>query len=468
MVSSEAVPFSKSGGLADVVGALSHELNKENNVRIFMPFYSFIDRKGFKKDISWSFDMLEEHITVSCVKKREKNVEYIGLCHPYFTERKGIYGDTSFTPYQDNAKRFALFALAAVSYMKESGFDADIVHSHDWPAGLVSYIVKKEKMKAKTVFTIHNLAYQGVFSRYDAVTFGFALDKRLYNNSSLNKQINFLKAGIEFSDKITTVSPTYAEEIKTASHGEGLDWLLREREKDLKGIINGIDTQEWNPKTDKNILYKYSSSDLSGKEKMKEYVQQREGLEVNADIPLFAMISRLADQKGYTELLSGSPSALERILEKNNCQFVIIGTGDKFFEEKLETLSRKYRNLSAKIMFSNAESHILEAGADFFLMPSRFEPCGLNQIYSLHYGTLPVAHSTGGLKDSICDYSQKDADGFLFETLNGEEIIAATERAIKEYNEDRSGIEKARKRGMKKDFSWKKSAGEYISLYNSL
>ena len=471
MVSSEAVPFSKSGGLADVLGSLSPALAKRGeDVRIFMPMYSFIDRKGFRKDISFSVPMLGGNEEVSTLHRKLNGVEYIGLEHPYFTQRAGIYGDTSFTPYPDNAERFMLFAKAAVIWSKESGWTPDVIHCHDWTAGFVPFYSKRNGLKAKTVFTIHNLAYQGDFSRFDAVLGGDRLSPELFSGKEDGKRLNMLKGGLELADKITTVSPTYAEEIQTEKYGCGLDSLLRERKKDLYGILNGMDTTEWNPRADKLFPEHYSSRDLSGKHELKKRVQEEYGLEVNPDIPLFAMISRIADQKGYAELLGGNHPVLEELLYQNTFQLLIIGTGDKHYEDKLLQLAKQHDNLAVKIAFSGITAHETEGAADFFLMPSRYEPCGLNQMYSLHYGTLPVAHRTGGLADTIIDITEHPdtGTGFLMENLSSEAIIDAVNRAVRYYTDEKDEMAKAIKRAMTTDLSWDKSAGEYIELYNNL
>ena len=472
MVTSESVPFSKSGGLADVVGALSFALAKiDVNVKVLMPMYSFIERKGFKKGPSFNFRMLGEEFSVGTKVKKVQNVEFVGLDHPYFSTRKGIYGDTSFTPYSDNAKRFSVLAMSVLPYLDASGFNADIIHAHDWTAGLVPYIVKKEKRKIKTIFTIHNLAYQGEFSRYDAILTALDLEEGLFTRgSALSSRLNMMKAGITYADKVTTVSPSYAKEITEKEQGCGLDWLLKEREDDLVGIINGIDYTEWNPEKDKFFSPGFSYKNLKNKKALKNEVLKEFGLSGEKDIPLISMISRLADQKGFSELLSGSPCLLEEMLKKKNSNFIIVGTGDKRFEEKLKELDNRYENLSARIVFSNEIAHRVEGGSDFFLMPSRYEPCGLNQMYSMHYGTLVIAHETGGLKDTIVDITEDkvNGQGFLFSKMNSKEIEDAVARAIEFYNAPESEISDARKKAMREDFTWVKSASSYKDLYFSI
>ena len=414
MVSSEAVPFSKSGGLADVLGALSPALAKKGeSVRVFMPMYSFIDRKGFRKSSEFLVPMLASEEKVYTLSKHLGGVEY---------------------------------------------------------AGLVPFYIREYGLRAKTVFTIHNLAYQGDFSNYDIVLTGDRLPDAFFSGNAAARRLNMLKGGIEESDKVTTVSPTYAEEIQTERFGCGLDWLLRERKEDLSGILNGMDTHEWNPKADKFFPEHYSSRDMAGKKALKARVQAENGLEVRDDIPLFAMISRIADQKGYAELLGGNHPVLEELLAQGDFQMLIVGTGDEHYEAKLRELASRYGNLSVRIAFSTKVAHETEGAADFFLMPSRYEPCGLNQMYSLHYGTLPVAHRTGGLADTIIDITSDPASGtgFLIENLSAESISDGVNRAIKYYNEEKEAMAKAIRRAMTTDLSWDKSASEYIELYNTL
>lgn len=471
MVTSETVPFSKSGGLADVVGALSSSMVENgNNVQVFMPMYSFIDRKGFKKVVDITIDTLGGDEEATCYEKVVDGVSYIGLDHSYFSKRSGIYGENSFAPYKDNCERFLLFAKATGLYLKASGFDADIVHCHDWTAGCVPYFLKKQGIKAKTVFTIHNLAYQGIFSSYDAILSGEKLSEALLEGDEMHKRINMLKAGLNTADKITTVSPTYAKEIQQEKLGCGLDALLRERSSDLEGIINGIDYKEWNPSKDEFFSEHFSSKSLSGKAKLKARIQAEQGLDVDPDIPLFAMISRLAEQKGFSELLlTSEPSALEKLLSENNIQFIIVGTGDERYVSKLKEIESRCKNLKVLIAFSNSLAHQIEGAADFFLMPSRYEPCGLNQLYSLHYGTLPIAHRTGGLADSIKDLKEsgENGTGFLFDNLNENEIVKEVENAIVFYN-DKERMQGAIKRAMEEDFTWTRSALEYEKLYKKI
>ncbi len=469
MATSETVPFSKSGGLADVVGALSATLaTMGHEVRVFMPMYSFIEKEGWHKSLSFLIPMLGGNEKAEIYEKEENGVLYVGLSHPYFSKRLGIYGDTSFQPYSDNCPRFLCFAKAVALYLAATDWKVDIVHCHDWTTGLVPHYLKYFKVETKTVFTIHNLAYQGVFPPFDAIISSSRIPHSALRGPKAHENINMMAAGLIDSDFITTVSPTYMEEIRQSDMGSGLDDILRNRKEVSRGIINGIDYNEWNPETDKDLVSNYSIENMEGKKKCKEEILKEFKIQGYDDKPLFAMISRLADQKGFDELLlEGEPCALERILRTDDCAVVLIGTGDSKYVTKLSLLMSKYKNLSVKITFSTPLSHKTEAGADFFLMPSRFEPCGLNQLYSMKYGTLPIVHMTGGLKDTVIDLSQPDGTGFSFSPLTPDKIVETVERAKAFYN-DKENLEEARKRAMSVDSTWRQSAQKYVEVYSSL
>ncbi len=465
MVTSETVPFSKSGGLADVVGALSEALSSNGHkVTVFMPLYSFIDRSGFRKSLSYQIPCLGGNEKAEVYETELNGVTYLGLSHPYFTLRKGIYGDSSFTPYSDNCPRFMFFSKACALYCAAKGDDIDIVHCHDWTTGFVPHYLRYFRIPKKTVFTIHNLEYQGVFPLLDAVVSSSVIPEEARKNG----KINMMALALRTSDRITTVSPTYSREILTTHFGAGLEDILKLRESDTSGILNGIDTREWNSASDPLIPSRFCPGDMEGKNTCRKSVQETFGLPLRDDVPLIALISRLASQKGFdTLLLEGEVCALERILEKGNVQVAVIGTGDSRYISVLSFLMQKYDNLSVKIVFSKELSHLLEAGADFFLMPSVYEPCGLNQMYSLVYGTLPIVHETGGLKDTVKDFSEKDGNGISFASLSAENIVNAVDRAVALYR-DREEFEKVREKAMKGDYSWAHSAVEYQRLYEEL
>ncbi len=475
MVSSESVPFSKSGGLADVVGALSTALSDlQAEVHVLLPWYGRVDTSDFvDSKLSLELELLGKQETVTFMEKELDGVLYHFLCHPMFNTRLGIYGDTSFTPYLDNLERFSLLNKAALPFCRKLDWKPDVIHCHDWTCGLVPYLLKNETSSffagTKSVMTIHNLAFQGEYSRLQLLGTAIEADEKMFHGPAPEKRTNMLKTGLEFADAITTVSPTYAQEIQSKEYGCTLEDLLTRRSDVLSGIINGIDHKEWNPETDTFIENHFSVKDLSGKEKTKAEIQKEFGLAIDASVPLFSMISRIADQKGFVELLEGSPCALEKMVRDRPLQMIIIGTGEQRLEEKLIELGRRYDNLSVNILFSNRAAHRVEAGSDFFLMPSKYEPCGLNQLYSLRYGTIPVARRTGGLADSIIDLDEnpKTGTGILFSSMTADAILEATERALTWWEKGIPTIPDIRKRGMQWDSSWIRSARSYLSIYET-
>ena len=465
MVTSEAVPFSKSGGLADVIGALPHALNAMgHNACVFVPSYNTPVERSGERVCSVPVELCGKTENVLITRKTVEKTVYYFVCHPFFNERLGIYGDTSFTPYNDNFERFSVLCKAVPAFCKATGFVPDIIHCHDWTSGLVPYFLKQSNdvffRDTKTVFTIHNLAYQGTFQRMSFLLTGYKSDEALFRNG----QINMMQAGIVFSDYVTTVSPTYAKEIQTSLQGCGLEEILAQRSKNLSGIVNGIDVNEWNPQTDSLIDEHFSVDDLSGKAKLKRQIQTQFNLPIAPDVPLFAMISRLASQKGFDVLVS----CLENILKTERLQLIIIGTGDSSLENALLDIASKNENLSVNILFSNKAAHLVEAGSDFFIMPSRYEPCGLNQLYSLRYGTIPVARRTGGLADTIIDIDSypDSGTGLLFDELCTSEIESHIHRAVELYGTP--GFDSMIKRAMSRDFSWQSSAAEYVKIYEKL
>lgn len=461
MVSSESVPFSKSGGLADVVGALSKALcDTGHDARVFVPLYNCGDPASFAETAA-SFNLRYGGKThrIDILEKRVGSVIYYFCSHPWFTERKGIYGDTSFEPYGDNGIRFMLQALSVEPMLEAVGFKPDAVHAHDWTAGLLPHLLKG---KYKTVFTIHNLAYQGTFPRLDLLLSEIPYRNEIFTGTGRGRYINMMQAGIRLADAVTTVSPTYAKEILTPEFGCGMEGYLRERGSSLFGILNGIDMDEWNPMKDAFLDKKFSTKDLSGKLGLKREVLSSFGLK-DEKKPLISIISRFAEQKGFFELIepiNGGKCALEEILDMG-FNMVIIGTGDERIAGRFRQIAEKHTNLSVNIMFNVKASHLVEAGSDFFLMPSRYEPCGLNQMYSLRYGTLPIARKTGGLADSILD----GETGFLFSEPSGQAIVDTVKKAFTIYSEGTERFEGMRHKAMAQDFSWERSADEYVRVY---
>lgn len=456
-----------------MVGALSTALSDLHaEVHVLLPLYGSVDASDFvDSKLSLDIDLLGKQETVTFMEKELDGVLYHFVCHPMFNARLGIYGDTSFTPYLDNLERYSLLNKAVLPLCRKLDWKPDVIHCHDWTCGFVPYLLKSDTSSffagTKSVMTIHNLAFQGEYSRLQLLGTAIEADQRMFHGHSPEKRTNMLKTGLEFADAITTVSPTYALEIQSAEYGCNLENLLTRRSDVLTGIINGIDYQEWNPETDKFIEHHFSASDISGKALTKASIQKEFGLKVDASIPLFSMISRLAEQKGFVELLSGTPCALEKMVRDLPLQMIIIGTGEKGLEDKLIELGKKYDNLSVNILFSNRAAHRVEAGSDFFLMPSKYEPCGLNQLYSLRYGTIPVARRTGGLADSIIDLDQSPTTGtgILFSSMTSGAILESVDRALVWWEKGILTISEIRKRCMQWDSTWIRSARSYLSIY---
>ena len=461
MLTSESVPFSKTGGLADVVNDLSSALaNEKNDVRVLVPSYG--SNKVGRLLTELEIPILGNIEKLQIRQKKVGKVIYYLLCHPLFTERSGIYGDTSFTPYKDNFLRYTLLNLAPFALMDQLNYYPDIIHCNDWATGLFPYFLyqnKQERFKnIKTIFTIHNLAYQGIFPKMQFLQTLKPARKELFKDN----QINMMQTGIAFADRITTVSPTYSQEIQTETYGEGMKDLLIARSSRLSGILNGIDTKIWNPKTDPFLSHNFDITDFSGKCLMKTQLQKKFNLEITDKKPLFVMITRLASQKGIEVLFQ----VLEEILVPDNLQLLIIGTGNKEYEDFLLKEDKLYKNLSVNIIFNNELAHQAEAAADFFLMPSLYEPCGLNQMFSARYGALVLAHSTGGLKDTVIDiHEQNDyGTGLLIDEVTPNKLVGMIQSALRIYKSDKFNL--YRKNAMSKDFSWNTSAKKYIKVYN--
>ncbi len=472
MLSSEAIPFSKSGGLADVASSLSIALAQlGQEVNLFLPLYGSTDESEFtpvEAVIEIPFDWGVE--TVRFLYKDHHGIGVYVASHPWFTQRIGIYGPSPSVSYADNLLRYTLLSKAALQMCKIMEWKPDLLHGHDWTAGFLALLARQDEFfaQSKTLFSIHNLGYQGEFPRLDALLAKIPYDPLMFSGKGVNKQVNMMQAALKSYDGICTVSPTYAKEIQSPEYGCSLDHIIRKRKDVLCGILNGIDTTEWDPKTDVLLDHHYSSDDLSGKAKLKAQMQQRFNLAVDPQVPVIGMISRLVEQKGFVELLQGSPSALEQMLTDFHVQFIIVGTGDKGLEEKLATLGELHDNLSVNLIFNNEAAHLVEAGSDFFLMPSRYEPCGLNQMYSLRYGTIPIARRTGGLSDSIIDITLTEGTGILFDEARGSAIYHAVKRALLLYNQGENVLNTIRKRGMETDVSWEHSAQSYLNVYSTL
>jgi len=478
-VSPEIIPYAKTGGLADVVGTLPLYLEKAGHeISMFMPFYKSVKKSGIDiKLLDITFDIPIDDIkhTVTLWKSIHQGSENIAIYfiqRDEYYDRDALYGTES-GDYQDNSERFIFFSRAVIEAIKRLGLSIDIIHCHDWQTALIPVYLKTlfnrdEKLSSiKTVLTIHNLAYQGIFRQEDMKLTG--LDMSLFNWRNLEHwgKVNFLKCGIVFADIVTTVSKKYAEEIRTVEFGCGLEDVIKEYENKLYGIINGVDYTEWSPENDNLISHQYSVEDISGKALCKKHLQKRLNLP-QAEVPLLGMISRLAEQKGVDLLI-----VIMEDLMKRDLQLVILGIGDEKYHQMLKEAVPKYNSkLSVNIMFDNKLAHEIETGADIFLMPSKYEPCGLNQMYSLRYGTIPVVRETGGLADTIIDANDENlkngtATGFTMKGYFAAELLFSIDRALELYKSKaqwRSLIRNA----MKQDWSWEKSANQYVELFKSV
>jgi starch synthase len=464
MVASEATPFAKTGGLADVLGALPLALSERGEqVAVVLPAYREnryprLTREAYRN--LWI--PIGPGYMVDIQQSTERGVAYYFVQCPALYDRDGIYG-TATGDFPDNHLRFAVLSMAAIGVARHL-FRPDIVHLHDWQAGLTPVYIREHFrgdptfMGVKTLLTIHNLGYQGLFP--PEVLPEVSLDPRLLNPDQLEffGRVNFLKAGIAWSDAVSTVSKGYAREIQTPEYGFGLDGFLR-RHGPITGIVNGVDYNEWSPEHDPALARNYSANDLSGKRACKQALLAEYGLpQDNLDRPLLAIISRFAAQKGFDILAD----AASRLLQED-LNLVVLGSGDLPYESMFRALAQTYpQKVGLQVGYDPGLSHRIEAGADMFLMPSRYEPCGLNQIYSLKYGTVPVVRATGGLDDTI-----EDGTGFKFRDYSGDALLDIVRVALRAY-QDLDAWTRRMRRGMEKDFSWNASAGEYVDLYQRL
>lgn len=471
-VTSEAHPLIKTGGLADVSGSLPKALAElSQDVRLIMPKYQDIKTYG---DVRFLCSLRVDNRNVNLLETQmpDSQVTVWLVDYPEFFNRPGNpYLDGQGDPWPDNADRFALFCRIAVEVAMDRAYldwQPDIVHCNDWQSGLVPALLSLEPHGPLSVFTIHNLAYQGLFPAES--TQGLNLPGQLWASEGLefHDMLSFIKGGLVYADHITTVSPTYALEIQTPTFGYGLEGLLEHRKDDLSGILNGIDLEVWNPETDPLIPKHYRAASLSEKKHNKSELQHRFALPVNDRVPLFGLIGRLVEQKGIDLIIDCLPDLMYMPM-----QFVLLGAGDKAYEQRLQNLAHVYPDKMAVILgYDEPLAHLVEAGSDIFLMPSRFEPCGLNQMYSQRYGTLPIVRKTGGLADTVVDalpetITNKTATGFVFNEANASSLLEAIKRAMMLYS-DRKTWAKIQANAMRKDFSWRHSAEEYLVLYRSL
>jgi starch synthase len=470
MVASEALPYAKSGGLADVLAGLSRALVKRGHqVDVVIPRYAGTTSGEPVGRLEVALG--GERLDVGIVAATDAGVRTILIDHPPSFERDYLYGSGGHD-YPDNPQRFALLAQAALTWAFSTGESYDVVHAHDWQAGLVPVLLgrlARERpaiARIPAVFTIHNLAYQGVFDASWLLRLGLGWDLMHIDAMEYWGRISYLKAGIVFSRLITTVSPRYAHEIQRPDQGCGFDGILRQRSGDLVGILNGIDYDEWDPSRDVNLPEPFSASNLKGKAAAKRKVLGEYGLPVNTRArgePLVAMISRMVDQKGF-DLLADLAAELPRL----PARFVVLGTGERRYEDLWLGLAARHPDrIGARVGFDEGLAHLIEGGADLFLMPSKFEPCGLNQMYSLRYGTVPVVRATGGLFDTVRNFDRATGTGtgFTFEEHSPQALLSTLRWALETFS-DRAAWTAIQAEGMRQDFSWDASAEEYEAVYH--
>ena len=478
-VTSEAHPLMKTGGLGDVAGSLPRALQGlGEDVRLIMPAYGDTLARTGELPVVAELTLAGGTVRLRAGTLPGSHVQVWLVDHPPSFARPGNpYVGPDHMPWHDNADRFALFARAVVEVaMDRAGlrWRPDLVHCNDWQSGLVPALIAQEPQgpppaRPATVFTIHNMAYQGLFPYSTFVALGLPDALWQFEALEFHGQLSFMKGGLVFADEITTVSPSYAREIQSPEFGFGLDGLLRHRGAHLSGILNGIDETEWDPGSDPHLVQNYTARNLvGGKRANKRALQEAFGLPVAERVPLIGMIGRLVQQKGIDQLLDALPSLMGLDL-----QIVLLGSGEPAYEGELHAWAARYpERLAARIGFDEQQAHRIEAGADLFLMPSRFEPCGLNQMYSLRYGTLPIVRAVGGLADTVIDADEANiasgrATGIVFGGPGGgtpAELVAAIGRGLDLFA-DTAGLRKVQRAAMRQDHSWQRSAGEYLALY---
>jgi starch synthase len=477
MVAAEVHPLAKVGGLADVMGALPQALREQgHDVRIVLPFYKTVREKvqsPAKVKGAEVFDVTLGDRTYPARAWKTRlpgtKVDVYLIESPNFFDRAGIYTDPATgEAYKDDAERFTFFSRAALRLAKLSEFSPDIIHCHDHQTGFIPAWAKYPPTSSglprgmKTVFTIHNLAYQGDYPKELGHKAGFG-EEMLEEGSGLviDGRVNMMRAGIAFADKITAVSPTYSKEIQTPEFGYGLEGILKRRAADVVGILNGADYGVWNPEHDNFLACKFSLEKRQGKQKCRDSLVKSLGLTMGPEAPLVGIVSRLVAQKGF-DILS---EVFDRLVDLG-FGFAILGLGEKRYQDLLSEAARRHPGMvSLNLAFDEQLAHQIEAGCDMFLMPSKYEPCGLNQMYSMRYGTIPVVRATGGLADTVTDYADgEDSTGFVFKEYSGEALFKAMQRAGEVFK-GREAWSAMVKRAMARDFSWARSARSYTELY---
>ena len=468
-VTSEASPFAASGGLGDVMGALPAAvkgLDKENEISVILPLYTSIEdeyRKKMKKLSEFSFYLSWRHVYCGIYQLKYNNVQYFFVDNEYYFNRKFMYGDF------DDGERFAYFSCAVIEFMLNCRHIPDVLHANDWQSALsviylkTKYADNEELKNIKTLFTVHNIEYQGKYSM-DILGDVFSLDGKHRSIVELNGEINLLKGALVCADKLTTVSPTYAKELSEGYFACGLESIINMYSYKMHGIINGIDEKYFSPSSSNDLLKPYNAVTYKkGKAENKLALQKDMGFECNERVPLIAMITRLTSAKGIELVLR----VLDELLNEN-IQFVILGTGEREYEDILSDICSRYeKKARAIIKFDRALSKKLYAASDIFLMPSRSEPCGLAQMVACRYGAVPVVHAVGGLYDTIIPYDRENSNGFVFENFNAHEMLFKIKEAIELYENEKEWNALV-KRTMKSDFSWDASAKQYLEICRNI
>jgi starch synthase len=470
-------PFARTGGLGDVVGALPKALAAQgHDVRVMIPLYQDTahSKHAFTRVLAELIVPMPTGPRLASVWQHElsaaapqQSVQVYGIGNPQYFDRPGLYGRGG-EDYADNAERFLFFCYASLTLTEHLHWTPFVVHCHDWQTALVPALLRFQPhwspalRTAATVYTIHNLGYQGLFPADIFPRLG--LPDRLFHFDGLEfyGQVNFMKAGLFYADRLTTVSPSYAEEICTPAFGVGLDGVLRTRRQVLHGILNGADYDIWSPEQDPLLAAPYNAADLSGKAVCKRHLLDAYGLPEDMQTPVIGMVARLVDQKGLDVLTEALPALMQL-----NLRLVILGAGEERYEAFLRAQAQRYpERLGVRLGFYDALAHQIEAGSDVFLMPSRYEPCGLNQLYSLRYGTIPIVHAVGGLRDTVEPYQPDTGEGtgFVFYEPSAPALLQAVQAALAAHT-DREAWQRLMRRAMGQDFSWQQSAVRYLELY---
>lgn len=470
-ISSEYFPLAKAGGLADAVGSLAQALAaRGHDVSVILPRYGSISPQegaDLGQPLGVPLGYREEWAAIRRLKHGDVTVyllEHLQL----FGDRAGLYGPGPASAFPDNARRFAFLARGALQLALALNLQPEVIHAHDWPAALVPAMVNLMYRPAgyfadvRVVFSIHNFGYQGIFAGRDAGDIGFTDAALSSSGLEQGNDINFMKSAVAHADLLVAVSPRYAQEIQQPRFGFGLHREIQQRAPHVTGILNGVDTDEWNPASDPYLEHHYHASKQAAKATNKALLRSRMGLAGDTDRPVIGLITRLVEQKGVNELFTPGTGAVERILTELPVEMVLLGSGHQWVEDRIRQLTGHYPNFAARIGYDNGLAHLIEAGSDLFLMPSIYEPCGLNQMYSMIYGTLPIVTRTGGLADTV------DArTGFFVEDNTPEAIVAAVTQAVSCYMDDSKRFKRMRTAAMKRDFSWDRSAAAYEELYTS-